>query len=54
LRWPIALGKPQRRFSSLGLGRLLQQPLKIELVMDAPLPVAAWWMLGGIKDAHCG
>jgi len=48
LRWPVAL-VATAAILSLGLGRLLQQPIKIQLVMDDPLPVAGLVDVGGIR-----
>ncbi|CAK6697144.1 hypothetical protein [Synechococcus sp. CBW1107] len=48
LRWPIALVAAVGIGAST-LGRILQEPIKIELVMKSPLPVAAQVDVGSIQ-----
>jgi hypothetical protein len=48
LRWPVALVASAAMLSS-ALGQVLRAPIKVQLVMDAPLPVKAAVDVDGIR-----
>jgi hypothetical protein len=48
LRWPVAM-VITATILPLSLGRLLQQPIRVQLVMDAPLAVAGNVAIDSIK-----
>ncbi|MCX5932441.1 MAG: hypothetical protein NTW83_11620, partial [Cyanobacteria bacterium] len=48
LRWPVALVAAVG-IGAAFLGRVLQEPIKIELVMASPLPVTAQVDVGSIR-----
>ncbi|MCP9820844.1 hypothetical protein KBZ18_15270 [Synechococcus sp. Cruz-9H2] len=49
LRWPIAVVAAVG-IGAVSLGRILQEPIKIELVMKSPLPVSGQVDLGSIQS----
>ncbi|WP_094556146.1 hypothetical protein [Synechococcus sp. 1G10] len=49
LRWPVALVAAVG-IGAVSLGRILQEPIKIELVMKSPLPVSGQVDLGSIQS----
>jgi hypothetical protein len=49
LRWPVALVAAVG-IGATTLGRILQEPIKIELVMKSPLPVSGQVDLGSIQS----
>ncbi|MBC1260484.1 hypothetical protein FQK07_04245 [Synechococcus sp. BSF8S] len=48
LRWPVALVAAVG-IGAISLGRVLQEPIKIELVMERPMPVSAQVDVGSIQ-----